>query len=180
VKVYRKLNEITEYWEAWDDSVDLIFHWGSVGDKGETSKLPLTDRPRAREVFEREKKRLIAEGFMPVKIENMAQVVIQYRIDGMGSVKDLDKEQVIEELMNECLGWTGLGNCDGHDIGSGTLNIFCDVVDGPASEQIIIDCLRENGQLEGAVIARRERVGDESYFVFWPKNFAGGFDLIYR
>jgi hypothetical protein len=54
------------------------------------------------------------------------------------------------------------------------------VVDGPASEQIIIDCLRENGQLEGAVIARRERVGDESYFVFWPKNFAGGFDLIYR
>ncbi len=119
-----------------------------------------------------------AVGFRAVMIEHMAQVVIQYMIDGMGSGRDLDKEQVIEELMNECLGWTGLGNCDGHDIGSGTLNIFCDVVDGPASEQIVIECLKENSQLDGAVIARRERVGDESYIVFWPKDFIGEFDLM--
>lgn len=178
MKAYRTLNGITEYWEAWDDSVDLIFHWGKLGETGETSKLPLGDRSRAIEAFEREKKRLIEEGFKSVKVEQMAQVVIQYKIDGMGSTLDLDKEQVVEGLMNECLGWTGLGNCDGHDIGSGTLNVFCDVVNGPASEQIVIDCLKENGQIEGAVIARRERVGDESYIVFWPRDFVGEFDLI--
>jgi hypothetical protein len=42
----------------------------------------------------------------------------------------------------------------------------------------VIDCLQKNKQLNGAVIARRERVGDESYIVFWPKDFAGEFDLM--
>jgi len=170
VKVYRNVEGVTEYWEAWDDSVDLIFHWGRVGELGETRRLPLSDRPRAVEAFEQEKKRLIAAGFKPLLPEHMAQVVIQYKINGMGSGQDLDKAQVVEDLMNECLGWTGLGNCDGHDFGSGTLNVFCDVADGPASEQIVIDHLQKNGQLEGSVIARRERIGDESYIVFWPTD----------
>jgi hypothetical protein len=108
----------------------------------------------------------------------MAQVVIQYRVKGMGSAKDLGKADVIENLMNECLGWTGLGNCDGQDIGSGTLNVFCDVVDGALAESVVINCLHENGQLDGSVIARRERDGDEEFKVFWPKNFSGEFELM--
>jgi hypothetical protein len=179
LKLYRANNGVTEYWEAWEDSrTKVLVHWGKLGEKGESRKVPVKSGNSSSQVIELEAKPMRAAGFKPVSPERMAQVVIQYRIDGMGSERDLDKEQVIEELMNECLGWTGLGHCDGHDIGSGTLNVFCDVVDGLASEQIVIDCLRENKQLEGAVIARRERVGDESYTVFWPKNFAGGFDLI--
>jgi hypothetical protein len=46
-----------------------------------------------------------------------------------GSTADLDKRVAVEELMNEGLGWTGLGHCDGGDIGSGTMKIFCYVAD---------------------------------------------------
>lgn len=107
----------------------------------------------------------------------MDQLVIQYRIEGMGSNRDLDKGIAIEDLMNECLGWAGLGRCEGHDIGSGTLNIFCDVIDGTVIEDFVVNCLKQNGQLDGAVIARRRRAGRNEYFVFWPQNFAGEFQL---
>lgn len=107
----------------------------------------------------------------------MDQLVIQYRIEGMGSNRDLDKGIAIEDLINECLGWARFGHCDGHDIGSGTLNIFCDVVDGAVAEDIVIDCLKKNGQLDDVVIARRHRDGDGDYFVFWPQDFAGDFQL---
>lgn len=107
----------------------------------------------------------------------MTQVVIQYRIEGMGSTRDLDRAIAIEDLMNECLERAGLGRCDGHDIGSGTLNIFCDIIEGTVAGGVLVDCLRQNGQLDGAVIARRNRAGDDEYVVFWPENFTGEFDL---
>jgi hypothetical protein len=179
LKLYRTRDGVTEYWEAWEESGSkATLHWGKLGEKGESREVSSMFGTSASKLIERESKPLWAAGYKPVSDEQMAQVVIQFKIDGMGTKLDMDREQLIEGLMNECLGWTGLGNCDGHDIGSGTLNIFCDVVDGPASEQIVIDCLKENRQLDGAVIALRERVGDESYIVFWPKDFVGEFDLI--
>jgi len=179
LKLYRTTDGVAEYWEAWEDTrTKVIVHWGTLGEKGESRRATVRAGDSSSNLIEREAEPMRKVGFKHIKVEHMAQVVIQYKIDGMGSKKDLDKAQVIEGLMNECLGWTGLGHCDGHDIGSGTLNVFCDVVDGPASEQIVVDCLKENRQLEGAVIARRERVGDETYIVFWPKDFVGEFDLI--
>ena len=178
IKLYRKTERSTEYWEYWTTSTHLVIHWGIVGKKGDTRELDIKKDKQAIPLAEDEQKKMKAAGFSPIPSEQMAQVVIQYRITGMGSTKDLDEEQVIENLLNESLGWTGLGNCDGHDIGSGTLNIFCDVVDGAIAEKVVIDCLKENGQLDGAVIARRERLGDESYKVFWPDSFKGEFELM--
>lgn len=107
----------------------------------------------------------------------MDQIVFQYCIDGMGSSKDLDRAIAIEDLMNECLGRAGLGRCDGHDIGSGTFNVFCDIIEGKIAEGVVVNCLLRSGQLDGAVISRRNRTGENEYFVFWPENFAGEFHL---
>lgn len=42
---------------------------------------------------------------------------------------DLKKRTRLEDHLNELLGWTGLGHCDGGSIGSGTLEACCLVVD---------------------------------------------------
>lgn len=70
-----------------------------------------------------EAKPIRAAGFKPLKRSEVRSIVIQYKIEGHGSSPDLEKRVAVEELMNERLGWTGLGHCDGGDIGSGTMNI---------------------------------------------------------
>ncbi|WP_201778926.1 hypothetical protein [Rhodopirellula islandica] len=39
--------------------------------------------------------------------------------------------------MNETLGWTGLGHCDGGSIGSGTMETCCIVVDFEIAKRVI-------------------------------------------
>lgn len=39
--------------------------------------------------------------------------------------------------MNETLGWTGLGHCDGGSIGSGTMEICCLVADFEIAKRVI-------------------------------------------
>jgi hypothetical protein len=101
--------------------------------------------------------------------------VIQYKIEGHGTTKDLDLRYKVENLMNEGLGWTGLGHCDGGDIGSGTINVFCFVVDVALGGQVIVRELEENELLEHATIALSTEAGDK---VLWPKDFVGEFSLL--
>jgi hypothetical protein len=59
----------------------------------------------------------------------------------MGSEEDLNKHHQLEDRMNETLGWTGLGACDGGSIGSGTMEICNFVVDFDVAKKVIIDDL---------------------------------------
>jgi len=45
--------------------------------------------------------------------------------------------------MNETLGWTGLGHCDGGSIGSGTMVVCCFVGDFRIAKRIIEEDLRD-------------------------------------
>lgn len=55
----------------------------------------------------------------------------------MGSKEDVEKRHRLEDRMNETLGWTGLGNCDGGSIGSGTMEVCCFVVDFEIAKKVI-------------------------------------------
>jgi len=179
LKLYRTADGVTEYWQAWEHNPKrVIVHWGKLGENGESRRVSVGRDDSPSRLIEREAGPLRADGFKPVNVDEMAQVVIQYKIGQIEPKKHLIKVQTIESLVNECLGRHGLGSCDGFDIGVYTLNVLCDVVDGPASEQIVVDCLKQKRQLEGAVIARRERAGDQSYVVFWPEDFNGVFHLL--
>jgi hypothetical protein len=48
----------------------------------------------------------------------------------------------LEDRMNETLGWTGLGNCDGGSIGSGTMEVCCFVVDFKIAKHVIEEDLK--------------------------------------
>ena len=55
----------------------------------------------------------------------------------MGSMTDLDKRHRLEERMDQTLGWTGLGHCDGGSIGTGTMEVCCLVVDFDIAKRVI-------------------------------------------
>ena len=73
----------------------------------------------------------------------------------MGSKHDVEKRTRLQDRMNETLGWTGLGHCDGGSIGSGTMEVCCFVIDFETAKTVI-----EN-DLEGTEFANFIRIYDE-------------------
>jgi hypothetical protein len=175
VKLYRTSRGVTEYWEAWITATDVTIHWGKLGEEGETRELPHEAGLHPSEIIKREAKPFRAAGFKPRKPKELHSIVIQSKVEGRGSVNDYDRRVQIEELMNERLGWSGLGHCDGGDMGSGQMNVFCYVVDSAIAERVIVGALKEHGLLDGVVIAERKE--DETK-VLWPHDFAGTFTVI--
>ena len=88
----------------------------------------------------------------------------------MGDVHDLGKREKSEHLMNQC--WKGLGFCDGRDICSGTMNIFFFVVDAKKVTPHVVEELKANDMIEGAVVAIGVRPK-----VVWPDDFKGKFSI---
>jgi hypothetical protein len=175
LKLYRATKQATEYWEAWATATEITIHWGKLGDEGQSREIPIEPGISPNDTIKSEAKPIRAAGFKPLKRSQLRSIIIQYKIDGHGTAADLDKRIAIEELMNERLGWTGLGHCDGGDIGAGTMNIFCYVADARIAESVIVRELRTQGFLEGALIA--ERHGDNAK-VLWPSDFRGVFSVI--
>ena len=174
IKLYKKTAGLTEYWEAWSADNEVTVHWGVIGERGTTRTIPLKGGEDPDKVIAKESQRPKTEGYKKVSPAKHARIIVQYRINGMGTPEDLDRGHEVEGLMNECLGWLGLGDCDGNDIGSGTMNIFCFVVDSAVAIPHIVGELKAKGLLEGAVVAISSEEGDT---VVWPKDFTGEFSI---
>jgi hypothetical protein len=125
------------YHEAWVDGDSVVEHFGRLGTQGEAK----THRPGWLSSAEKKLRQVlrapIAKGFREVPIEDHAVLLIEYQIDGFGSPQDLDKRYALQDRMDEKLGWTGLGHCDGGSIGSGTMEVCCFVVDFATAKSVI-------------------------------------------
>ena len=142
MKLYRISNEGTEYWETWEESPGSHrVHWGDLGTVGESKIVKSTFMRRAERTIQKEIDELVARGFRPIAPEDHAVLMIEYQIDGMGSEEDLSRRHQLEDRMNETLGWTGLGACDGGSIGTGTMEVCNFVVDFDVAKKVIEDDL---------------------------------------
>jgi hypothetical protein len=122
------------YHEAWQTDSGITEHWGRVGERGETREHP---PGKTLELILAEAKR---NGFSETNAEHL--VLIEYQVDGMGTSDDLEKRYALQERMDETLGWTGLGHCDGGSIGSGTMEVAVVVVDVDLAKRVIAADLR--------------------------------------
>lgn len=132
------------YHEAWAADGKLIEHWGFVGSAGETRTQALG---RFSSASARVKKLLAparADGFAEIDDDDLRTVLIEYAVSGMGDQRDLDKREALMARMDNLLGWTGLGHCDGGSIGSGTMEVCCLVVDVEIARQVIAEDLADS------------------------------------
>jgi hypothetical protein len=143
LKLYKRVNGVLHYREAWIRDQTVFEHWGVVGERGETRerKLPTDANPEAviREVLGPASD----AGFKAIDLDDHLTLVIEYSIDGFGTKNELAKRHALEDRMNETLGWTALGHCDGGSTGSGTMDVFCYVVDFDIARRVIISDLQE-------------------------------------
>ena len=173
LKLYKREGETMLYWEAWDENDDILVHFGELGQMGETTTLPLAEFEPPETAIVRHADEARAAGFEEIELDEMYEMIIQYTSD-----RDRDPEFMtkVEDVLNDTLGWTGLGHCDSSDAAEGAINFFCYVVDPRLSVEPLANALREQELLDNAIIAFQDR--DESFYVLWPPDFEGDFDTI--
>lgn len=141
VKLYKQINGKLHYWETWEKNAKTgIIHWGIVGDKGESEEIKSGFLKSFKSKIQEKINQILAEGYKETKV--MYSLLIEYAITGMGTNEDLDKRHRLEAKMNNMLGWTGLGDCDGGSIGSGTMEVCCFVVDFDIAKNAIEESLK--------------------------------------
>jgi hypothetical protein len=143
LKLYKNDGDTKRYWETWEnDDRSHAIHWGALGTKGESRVIRPSLFRKPLSQIQPEIDRLLADGFAPIEMDDHRILLIEYLVDDFGNDSDLDKRHRLEERMNEVLGWTGLGMCDGGSIGSGTMEVCCYVVDFELAQRVISENLK--------------------------------------
>ena len=155
LKLYKFSEAKKEYWETWDnDDGSHTIHWGELGTEGKSKEVKGSFFKKPEAIIQKEVDEMVAKGFMPTDQE--FTLLIEYAIEGMGEKGDVEKRHRLEERMNETLGWTGLGNCDGGSIGSGTMEVCNFVVDFDVAKKVI------EKDLKGTEFENYTRIYDEN------------------
>jgi hypothetical protein len=154
LKLYKFTDSKKEYWETWDnDDGSHTVHWGELGTTGKSKEVKGSLLKKPEKIIQKEADEMVSNGFRP--IEDEFTLLVEYIVDGMGSKEDVDKRHRLQDRMNETLGWTGLGHCDGGSIGSGTMEVCNYVVDFEVAKRVI-----EN-DLKGTEFENYTRIYDE-------------------
>ncbi|OCA86071.1 hypothetical protein A8F94_14620 [Bacillus sp. FJAT-27225] len=175
IKMIKQIDDEVLYWEVWQDGKTLVIHYGTVGDTGETKEQKLSLFQKAEKLMDELAEEKADEGYDYLDEDELFELVVQYSYEEGQMEATLEKRHHVEDLMNECLGWTGNGSCDGGDIGSGTVNIVNYVVNIERATQTIIEELKNNNLLEGLKIAYLNPE-DEEYIALYPEG--ADFDLM--
>lgn len=175
IKMKKLVDEKAFYWEVWQDGKLLVIHYGIVGDTGETEEKKLSLFQRAEKLMDELAEVKANDGYEYIDEDELFELVVQYSYEEDEMDAILEKRHNVEDLLNECLGWTGNGSCDGGDIGGGTANIFNFVVDVEKATKTIVEELQNNNLLVGVKIAYLNPE-DEEYIALYPEG--SKFDLM--
>lgn len=156
-----KLYKITEteklYWETWDnDDGTHTVHWGKLGSNGNTKTVKSSLFQKATKTIQKEIDVVVSDGYAPIDIDDHYTLLVEYAVEGMGTEHDIDKRYRLQDRMDQTLGWTGLGACDGGSIGSGSMEVCNYVVDFQLAKQVIED------DLQNTEFSNYSRIYDEN------------------
>jgi hypothetical protein len=155
IKLYNKSDTGIRYHEAWVADGSVVEHWGILGTEGETREHPLPPKSDETAALEEVLADARGRGFCELDDDEFHVLLIEYAVDGMGNSNDLAKRHALQARMDETLGWTGLGHCDGGSIGSGTMEVCCLVVDFDTARSVI------ESDLANSPFANFTRIFDE-------------------
>ena len=135
LKLYKRIEADLHYHEAWADGSRVVEHLGKVGERGNTRRHEADPGLSEEENIARVLSEPPAAGFPPVATPE--SLMIENVVAGMGSADDLEKRHALQARMEETLGWTDGGPCDGGSSGLGTMAARCLVVDFEIARRVV-------------------------------------------
>ena len=161
VRFYKRIQDQWFYKECWQDGDRVIFHHGVVGNEGMVDSEPCSDFSAYYNSFKRKYEKQGYSEFDPGHAET---VVLKYTLKSSKEAEVIT--QSIIPLLNERLGWLGLGYVDGYDADvqrsifrKPKLQVFCIVIDGNLAAKIIPVILEKSPFSRYDLLVRYESEG---------------------
>lgn len=144
MKLYKRVDGELHFWETWDiNDKTGATHNGIVGQRGDYMEIKSGLFSSFRKEIQKQVDNYCKDGYEEVDIDDHFTLLIEFKVDGMGTPEDVEKRTRLQDRMNETLGWTGLGHCDGGSIGSGTMEVCCYVIDFEIAKSVIEQDLKD-------------------------------------
>lgn len=144
IRAYKEVNDDLLYFHIWEtDETNAVFYQGVMGNGGEIEHVSAKTSDALTDIINKKVDELNDTGWSGIDDDEYDVLIIEYKIGEEASEEDLKKQQAVQDKMNEVLGWTGVGWCDGGSIGSGTMEICCFVFDYQLAYDIINEDLNE-------------------------------------
>src|SRR5262249_57609688 len=116
-----------------------------VGTRGGTRGTGVGEGEDGTTVIEAESGAARAQGFCTIDPDPERQVIVACDTTGFEPDEIVGMSRMLEELCNECLGWTGNGYCDGPAYGGRSLSVYCPVIDRDLAVEAGVAELRRHG-----------------------------------
>ncbi|WP_226294322.1 hypothetical protein [Aquimarina algicola] len=153
-KLHKRDNKNTLlYAECWvSNNSTGVVHTGKVGKHGNTEEYTIGEKFKSSSEFLNHYEEYFKKsGFSEFDTADLTWLVVQFEMKSLtGNKRDHWLKEKVIEYLNEELGWRGIGNVDGFDMGEQTafkgkyaLNIFCVVYDEEKGIASIKRCLKE-------------------------------------
>lgn len=174
VKLYKKDEDGLHYAECWNDDDVATVHTGKVGSRGRSKEVKYDDWAAFMEEFIG---RYEKQGYHAWSEDEEVWIVAQFPMKKFEpGKKELALRDRAESVLNEGLGWLGLGHVDGWEMGrtfasenSFVLNIYGVVVDRELGIKTIKEELQRNLDCSRLKIAVRD-AGAEDYTLVYSAN----------
>lgn len=141
-KLYKRLDSgALAYHEAWVNGSRVIEHWGEAGTRGESVRHRKWFFQSESTAINRVLRKAEAAGFKTIEQNEMPYLLVEYRVGSVSETTWLEKRYRLQALLDEVLGWTGLGHCDGGSAGSGTMEACCMVVEFDIAKRVVEEAL---------------------------------------
>lgn len=151
-KLYKRDGRVLNYHEVWEEDGSVIEHFGIAGTRGSFHRHPIPAGADEDKIMETLLEPAAKSGFEEIAEDELIRLhVVVPRPEIVGDA-DLEKRHEIEDRMDDLLGETGVGHCDGGSMQEKTMEIFCFVAD----EEIAKGVIRADFDEEDLIDLRRK------------------------
>ena len=188
-KLYRRENGTLKYAECWTDEGRVVEHTGIVGEEGCSEDHPCGSQEERIQFFQSLQEWYLSQDYSEWPDEEKTWIVVQFPRESvlLGVDAAIYSEEAFRDraqmLLNEALGWNGLGHVDGWELGRKfdkpdrfVLNIYCLVVDRERTVSVVRRALTDDFDCSRLKIAAKAPK-DEDYTLIYSADGSQDFSL---
>jgi len=135
-KLYKR-GDALEFHEVWEEDGIVVERFGEVGEAGEVRTHAIPPGVDEDQVMEALLRPVATRGFEEIDARDLIRLHVELGRSGQGEAVDLKRRHKLEDHLDDLLGETGLGHCDGGEFAPDSMAAFCFVVDERIAREVI-------------------------------------------